>query len=85
MIARRLRRGRALVIDMDAEAGGVAEYGLEIGGYRRRAGARRRRPGQRLLVGHGDQLDDERERDEEGGQGRPEGRKAPPRASLPKR
>ena len=77
MIARRLRRGRALVIDMGAEAGGVAEYRLEIGGDRRRVGARRSRPGQRLLVGHGDQLDDKRKRDEEGGQGRPEATQGP--------
>jgi len=85
MIARTVRRGGALVVDMGAEAGGVAEYGLEIGGDRRRVGARQSRPGQRLLVGHGDQLDDERKRDDEGGQGRPERRRAPPRAARPKR
>ena len=85
MIARRLRRGRALVVDMGAEARGVAENRLEIGGDRSGVGACHSWPGQRLLVGHGDQLDDKRKRDDEGGQGRPEGRKAPPRASRPKR
>ena len=81
MIAGTVRRGRALVVDMGAEGRGVAENRLEISGDRRRIVAQNR-PGERLLVGHGDQLDEEAERDDERGQSRVQ--RNPPIATSPR-
>ena len=81
--ARRVLVGRAVVVDVGAEFRRVAERRLEFGRDRGVVGAgeggrRERRRGRR-----GEQLDDQREGDEERGQGRAKSRRAKLRLTSP--
>jgi hypothetical protein len=76
MAGRRVLGRSFVVVDLDAELGGVAKERLKLGGDRRVIGAgesgrrhRRRRCG-------GEKLNDERKGDEKGAQPRPERRTA---------
>jgi hypothetical protein len=61
------RLWRALVVDLNAECGRVAEPRLEIGGDPGCLGLLHSGRGKRLVIGNGDKLDDQRQRHEEGG------------------
>ena len=51
---------RALAVDFDAKCGGVAEGRLEFGGDGGRIGRGVGGGGQRLMIGNGEKLDEER-------------------------
>ena len=74
-----------VVVDLDAEFGGVAEKRLEFGGDRRVIGAGESGRGHRRRRRGGEKLNDEREGDEEGRERRPERRRAVLSAPVPKR
>jgi hypothetical protein len=65
MTVRRSRR--ALVVDLNAECGRIAEPRLEIGGNPGCFGLRHSGRGKRLVIGNGEKLDYQRQRDEAGG------------------
>ena len=72
MAGRGERRRRALVVDLHAQKRGVSEGRLQVGGDRSRIRARDPGRGQRLVIGDGDELDNERQRDDERRQRRTE-------------
>ncbi len=77
--------GRLVVVDLDAELGGVAKERLELGGDRRVIGAGESGRGHRRRRGGGEKLNDERKRNDPSRQRRPERRQAalrPPRLKL---
>ena len=70
MAGRRVLGGRFVVVDLDAELGGVAKERLKLGGDGRVIGASESGRGKRRRRRGGEKLNDERERDNEGGQRR---------------
>ena len=74
MAGRRVPGWNFVVVDLDAELGGVAEKRLEFGGDRRVIGAGESGRGYRRRRRGGEKLNDERERDKEGRERRPERR-----------
>jgi hypothetical protein len=85
MAGRRVPGWNFVVVDLDAELGGVAEKRLEFGGDRRVIGAGESGRGDRRRRRGGEKLNDERERDKEGRERRPERRRAALSAPVPKR
>ena len=59
--ARRVRR--ILVVDLDAERRGIAEGRLELHGDGGRIGRGDEGGGKRLVIGNGEELEDQRQRD----------------------
>lgn len=70
MAGRVVLGGRFVVVDLDAELGGVAEERLELRGDRRVIGAGESGRGKRRRRRGGEKLNDKRKRDEERGQRR---------------
>ena len=68
--------GRFVVVDLDAELGGVAKERLELGGDRRIIGAGESGRGDRGRCRGGEKLNDERKRNDKGRQRRSERRRA---------
>jgi hypothetical protein len=66
MAGRRVLGGRFVVVDLDAELGGVAKERLKLGGDRRVIGAGEDGRGDRRRSRSGEKLNDKRERDEKG-------------------
>jgi hypothetical protein len=85
MAGRRVPGWGFVVVDLDAELGGVAEKRLEFGGDRRVIGAGESGRGHRRRRRGGEKLNDERERDKEGRERRPERGRAALSAPVPKR
>ena len=85
MAGRRVLDRSLVVVDLDAELGGVAEKRLEFGGDRRVIGAGESGRGHRRRRRGGEKLNDERERDKEGRKRRPERGRAALSAPVPKR
>ena len=80
MTAWRVLAGRAVIIDVGAKRRRVAEERLEFGGDRRIIGAGEGGRGERRRGSSGEKLNDERERDDEGGQ---TANATPPRQTSP--
>jgi hypothetical protein len=85
MAGRRVPGWNFVVVDLDAELGGIAKERLKLGGDRRiiSAGESRRSKGRRRCGG--EKLNDEREHDKEGRERRPERGRAALSAPVPKR
>jgi hypothetical protein len=82
MAGRRVLGRRFVVVDLDAELGGVAKERLKLGGNRRVIGAGEGGRGKRRRRRGGEKLNDKRECDNEDGEGRtPSDR---PIAALPR-
>jgi hypothetical protein len=77
--------GRFVVVDLDAELGGVAKERLKIGRDRRVIGASESGRGKSRRRGGGKKLNDERQRNEKGREPGPERRRAAFCPPLPKR
>jgi hypothetical protein len=77
--------GRFVVVDLDAELGGVAKQRLKLGRDRRVIGAGEGRRGKGGRRRGGEQLNDERKRNDKGREPRPERRHAALCSPLPKR
>jgi hypothetical protein len=85
MAGRRVLGWNFVVVDLDAELGRIPEQRLKLGGDRRVIGAGESGRGHRRRRRGGEQLNDERERDAEGRERRPERRRAAIPAPVPKR
>jgi hypothetical protein len=85
MAGRVVLDGRFVVVDLDAELGGVAKERLELGRDRRVIGASESGRGESRRRGGGKKLNDERKRNEKGREPRPERRQAALCAPRPKR
>ena len=85
MVGRVVLDRRFVVVDLDAKLGGVAEQRLELGGDRRVVGAGESGGGKSRRRRGREQLNDERKRNDKGGQGRAERRHAAPCPPVPKR
>jgi hypothetical protein len=85
MAGRCVLGGRFVVVDLDAELGGVAKERLKLGGDRRVIGAGEGGRGDRRRRRGGQKLNDKRERDDKGRHWRPERRQAALCAPRPKR
>jgi hypothetical protein len=85
MAERVMLDGRFVVVDLDAELGGVAKQRLKLGPDRRVIGAGEGRRGKGGRRRGGEQLNDERKRNDKGREPRPERRHAALRARLLKR
>jgi hypothetical protein len=68
--------GRFVVVDVDAELGGVAKKRLELGGDRRVISPRESGRGKSWRRRGGEKLNDERRRNDKGREPRPERRQA---------
>jgi hypothetical protein len=85
MAGRVVLDGRFVVVDLDAELGGVAKQRLELGRDRRVIGAGESGRGESRRRGGGEKLNDERKRNEKGWEPRPERCQATVRPPLLKR
>ena len=85
MAGRVVLDGRFVVVDLDAELGGVAKERLELGRDRRVIGAGENGSGKSRRGGGGKKLNDERQRNEKGREPGPERRRAAFCPPLPKR
>ena len=81
--ARRVLAGGFVIVDVGAELRRIAEDRLELGGDRRVISASESRRGERRRGRGGEQLNNERERDDECGQGRAKSRRAKLRPTQP--
>jgi hypothetical protein len=85
MAGRRVLGRSLVVVDLDAELGGIAKERLKLGGDRRVIGAGESGRGYRRRCRSGEKLNDKRKRDEKRGPGRAPSDRAPSPAPRPKR
>jgi hypothetical protein len=85
MAGRRVLNRSLVVVDLDAELGGIAKERLKLGSNRRVVGAGESGRGHRGRRRGGEKLNDERERDKKRGPGRAPLDRAPSPSPRPKR